>query len=306
MNIVQKDKKVINIDLLQNRKKLSDGWQAACPCCQENGNDHDGTHLRVWSDLRFNCVVANKDRQHNKRILQLLGVDVGDIPIENFIKVEEKPQIIKQWDIEILKGLLKNYDYWNKRGISSATCEYFKMGLALKGQLNQRLIIPIIDKYNPNKIIGFTGRTIRQKEEVEKYKIVKWKHLGEKDRWLLPAIDSEIQKSKSIILVESPGCFLTLFEHNIKNTVCLFGTSISSTIMGYLIKMNPDKILIATNNELDSSNGGVGNKAAVKLSKQLGQFFNEDKIKIALPIGGKDFNEVSKDNIELYRKTYLE
>ena len=72
--------------------------------------------------------------------------------------------------------------------------------------------------------------------------------------------------------------------------------------MGYLLSINPDKILIATNNEPD--NNLIGNLAAKKIEKQLLHFFNRDKIVIALPYK-KDFNLMNKDEIQKYKSEYL-
>lgn len=290
----------IDISKLQFVKSTPDGWISQCPACFESGEDKTGhNHLSILRDGKYNCSKYSRDSVHNKRIYQLVGKNIDINSADYVAPKKEEPRVVmvKDWDISLLSSLIRNHDYWNKRNISSETCDFFRMGVAYKGQMNQRTILPIINKNNPNKIIGFSGRAL--KDEI----IPKWKHLGSKSDFLIPAIDEEIIKSKSVILVESPGCFLSLFDNGIKNTVCLFGISISGKVMAYLIKMNPERILIATNNELDSANGGVGNRAASKIEKQLLQFFNENRIKIALPTK-KDFNLMTPEDIKKYKNDY--
>jgi hypothetical protein len=288
---------VIDLSKLENVKKQPDGSIiAGCPCCiNDLSRDHTKDHLRVWPDYAFNCLAYPGEKDHNKRILQLVGTEI-DINSPDYVapqKEESRVVMPKSWNIEVLSGLLPSYKYWNDRGISSETCSYFKMGIAVKGQLAGRVVLPILDKNNPDKLIGFSGRALK------KEMAPKWKHIGEKNKFLIPAIDKEIIESKSIILVESPGCFLTLFDHKIKNTLCLFGVNVTGSIMAYLIKMNPGKIIISTNNE--PSNNFIGNIAAKKIEKQLLQFFNSDKIIIHLP-NKKDFNEMNREEIENWYK----
>jgi hypothetical protein len=294
------DKLSIDISKLQFVKITSEGWQSQCiACAEQNEDQHGRNHLSILRNGVFNCSKYSGDSSHNKRILQLAGRNI-DINSTDYVALQkEEPRVTmpKSWNLDVLSGLLPNFKYWNDRGISSETCSCFRMGIAVKGTLAGRIVLPIIDKNNPTKLIGFSGRAL--KKEI----IPKWKHIGEKNRFLIPAIDEEITKMESIILVESPGCFLTLFDYKIKNTLCLFGVNITSGIMAYLIKMNPERILIATNNELDSTNGGVGNRAASKIEKQLLQFFNSERIKIALP-DLKDFNLMTPEMIKKYKNDY--
>jgi hypothetical protein len=72
--------------------------------------------------------------------------------------------------------------------------------------------------------------------------------------------------------------------------LCLFGVNISSKVIAYLISLNPSRILISTNNELGSANGGIGNKKAIVLQKTLTNFFSEERVSVALP-DVKDFGD---------------
>lgn len=294
---------IIDINKLENRVHQSDGsWQAACPECRRNGRDKTGVHLRVWPTKQFNCIVAGKDKVHNSNILKLVGTIPSDEILETYYQ-EPEPKIKREqsWDISMLNSLVKNYDYWINRGVSPETCEHFKVGVAIKGQLNGRSVIPIFDPLMQNKINGFSGRMMNYTQWHKDNKVGKWKHLGNSSKFLWPH-QKQIRYNKKL-LIESPGCALKLFEHEIDNVKCLFGTVISNTVMGYLIAQNPDEILVGTNNELDSANKGVGNHAAEKIKKQLLQFFDESKIKIALPYR-KDFGDMSGEEIKAYKEQW--
>lgn len=51
---------------------MSDKKTMACPACQEGGSDKSGDHLAVFSSGKFSCAVHPGDRDHNRRILELM------------------------------------------------------------------------------------------------------------------------------------------------------------------------------------------------------------------------------------------
>jgi 5S rRNA maturation endonuclease (ribonuclease M5) len=272
---------IIDFEKLENKVPQSDGsFICFCPACgEENRNNKSRNHLRVWPSGSFNCVVNTGDRAHNARILQLIGTESnGEL---TYVAPEPKIQIPKSWPLDTITGLVKTHNYWNKRGISSQTCDYFNMGLAFKGQMAGRSVIPLYSE-SYDKIIGFTGRAIQKDNKI------RWKHIGEKQNWLFPANKVEINKVRTVILLEGPADALALHECNIKNTICLFGTTISSKQLGFLIKSNPEKIIIALNNEASN----IGNIASEKLRRTLLSYFSEERIIIGLPEGAKDFCEL--------------
>lgn len=284
------DKSAIDISKLENCKSQPDGsFICACPCCRENGNDKTGNHLRVWPNLAFNCIV-DQSVEHNKRILQLVGTNIDINNLDYVAPQKQEPRVTmdKQWPLSILDGLIKNHDYWINRGISSQTMDYFCGGIATKGQLQNRYVLPFLNKQKTH-IIGFTGRALKPDMKP------KYKHLGSMGDVLFPYTIGE--KYDTILLVESPGCNLKLWDNGIKGHKCLFGLNIGSAVMSYLIETNPKKIKIGTNNEPD--NKEIGLKAAEKIKKKLLQFFNEDRIDIALP-PKKDFGDCSNEEIKQY------
>lgn len=288
---------IIDLEKLENLKQDSDGWTAACPFCRQiEGRDRTGNHLKVFRSGKFSCIVAPSDKEHNAGILQLVGTESNSELI--YTAPEPKIQVPKSWPLDTIKGLVKTHDYWNKRGISSQTCDYFNIGLAFKGQMAGRSVIPLYSE-SRDKIIGFTGRALQKDNKI------RWKHIGEKSLYLFPANKLEISKTRTVILLEGPADALALYECGIKNTICLFGVTISSKQLGFLIKTNPERIIIALNNEAS----GVGNIASEKLRKTLLSYFSSERVQICLPEGAKDFCELLETGrrqlIESWCEKYL-
>lgn len=273
-------------------------WVGRCPLCALENRDKSKQHLSILSSGIYNCIA---DQSHNKGIYQLIGIGgsgiVEDRPIE-----QPRIECIKTWDIGLLTKLIQDFRYFEGRGISAETQKHFRMGVALTGQMASRIVIPLLNEHK-TQIIGFTGRALNN--EIKP----KWRHLGSKSGWLFVGDESSIRDSRTILITEGPADILALYECGIKNSICLFGTTISSKQLAFLIKMNPSKIVIGLNNETSSANGGVGNQAAIKLHKVLLNYFSEERVVIGLPDKQKDFNDIltneCKSGIDSYRKTWL-
>ena len=120
---------IIDVSKLENVRQDSDGFTAACPFCRSNNSDRTGNHLKVFRSGKFSCIIAPSDREHNAGILQLVGTESdGAAPI--FVP-EQKIELEKTWDIELLNKLSRNYSYFESRGISAATQIHFNIGVAL-------------------------------------------------------------------------------------------------------------------------------------------------------------------------------
>ena len=194
----------------------------------------------------------------------------------------------KKFDIDLLNNLELDNKYWNNRGINNETLLDFKGGIAKAGKMKNRYVFPIFDHIN--NIIGFSGRDITGISKI------KWKHLGEKSDFIYPLFlnSNEIQNQKEIILVESIGDMLSLYQAGIKNVLVTFGTNLSLSILNYCLKIDVKKIYISLNN--DSNKNNAGNIAAEKTLARLRRYFDEKQLKISLPIK-KDFGEMSKEEI---------
>jgi len=205
---------------------------------------------------------------------------------------DDRPEIrqSRSFDIESLKEIKPIHDYWVNRGISRETVEMFNGGVVEEGKMKGRYVFPVFN--SSKQIIGFTGRDITGKSKI------KWKHLGNKSFWKYPLqvnyrIIKEINK---VILVESIGDMLALWQAGIKNTIVTFGLEISLEILNQLLKMDIDTITISFNN--DENNNDRGNIAAFKGRKKLYKYFDADQVEIRLPSGYNDFGDMPTETIK--------
>lgn len=205
------------------------------------------------------------------------------------------------YDKSLLLKLRRDYSYWEGRGISKETLEPLEGGVATTGKMYNRYTFPIFN--SKNDIIGFSGRDINPTSSDKR---PKWKHIGNKSSWAYPLKVNikEIRAKKEIILVESIGDMLALRENNINTAVVTFGLTLSPKLLYCLISLNPEKIVIAFNN--DESNNYAGNEAATFAKKKLSSYFDQNQLYIKLPSGHKDFGDMNisnqKDILEWYDK----
>jgi hypothetical protein len=194
----------------------------------------------------------------------------------------------KKFDEALLSKLEDDQSYWVNRGIEQNTLKEFKGGIAKAGKMKNRYVFPI---FNINKnIIGFSGRDITNKSKI------KWKHLGEKNDFIYPLFlnSKSIEEQKEVILVESIGDMLNLYQSGVKNVLVTFGTNLSLPILNYCLKIDVRKIFISLNN--DSEKNMAGNIGAEKIYSRLKRYFDDKQLKIALPTK-KDFGEMNKEEI---------
>lgn len=297
---------VIDLEKLENLVTTSTGWQARCAACAENGEDsHGKNHLGIQRDGKFNCLKYSGDKQHLARILQLVGTE-SDGTAEVYVAPPPKIDVEKSWPITILDKLIQDFSYFEKRGISVETQQKFRLGVALSGSLNGRVCVPIFDD-RKSKIIGFNARLINYSKWHKDNGIGKWKIVGNKKSFVFCGDEKSILNN-TVLITEGPADVLALYEAGIKNTLCLFGTTISSKQLAFLIKNNPKKIVVGLNNEPNNKN--IGLEAAKKLEKALLNYFSEEKVVIALP-KAKDYNdwileENGRKELDKYRQMWLD
>jgi DNA primase len=156
--------------------------------------------------------------------------------------------------------------------------------------MNGRICFPIYGK--EGKIVGFSGRWFK---EAPPEGVEKWKHLGAKRNFLFPLhLNTDIiRRVGEVIIVESIGDVLALWDAGFKNVFCVFGLSLSGPQILALLGLDIQRVIIATNNE----ESGRGNEAAIKIQKRLTKFFTSEKIIIALP-NAKDFREMGAASIQ--------
>lgn len=202
------------------------------------------------------------------------------------IKDEPKIKQVKTFDKSLLIKIQKDHSYWTNRGISIETLNLLEGGVVHEGKMANRYVFPIFD--SKRSLVGLSGRTLNNSE-------IKWKHLGTKAEWKYPLLANYeiIKKTKKVILLESIGDMLSLWECGIKNTIVTFGVDVSNQMLNLLLKIDPAQITISFNN--DENNGFVGNSAAQKAKEKLCKYFDYDQIEIKLP-KMKDFNDMLKED----------
>ena len=89
---------------------------------------------------------------------------------------------------------------------------------------------------------------------------------------------SLVEEQKEIILIESVGDMLSLWEAGIKNSMVIFGLDVSVPQLNALIRRDPNKIIISLNN--DEKNNSAGNLAAEKLKRKLLKYFDVKRKKV--------------------------
>lgn len=271
------------------------------PLYRESDND---TVLRIYKDTgKWFDFKQNISGDINSLVRLTLKIDDPDkaqewLKNKNFTtnySIEYTKPILKstrKFDINLLENLQFHHEYWNKRGITNDTLIQFKGGIGKAGKMKNRYVFPIFDVRND--IIGFSGRDITNLSKI------KWKHLGEKNDFLYPLFlnSNIIENQKELILVESIGDMLNLWQNNVRNVLVTFGTNLSLSILNYCLKTDMKKIYISLNN--DSEKNKAGNIAAEKTYFRLKRYFDDKQLKISLPIK-KDFGEMNGEEISLWK-----
>ena len=178
----------------------------------------------------------------------------------------------------ILDEIKPDYSFYKGKGIKEETLKMLKSGACSEWKMKNRYVFPILD--HDNRLLGLAGRAMVNSN-------IKWKLLGEKEKWVYPSFitDAEISRTRHVWLVESIGDFLALYDNGIKHVIVLFGVSISNAVVSYLLSKDPRQIYIALNN--DEKTNEAGNNAAVRVFRRLNRYFDSENLKIHLPPADK-------------------
>lgn len=277
-----------SVNKLVNAKRTSDGgYQCQCPACARMGRDLKGkNHLRIYKSGAFNCAVDNSG-EHNSSIKSLLGGgDGGESDVEYL--QPESPKIDVVYPDSILDKLIPDYSYWAGRGISVDVVKSLECGLVPQdeqGPLSGRTVFPL---RNPDgKITAFTARLV-----VDNSFGKKWIHLKPVSRvvWPWRVSGPEIERTKTAILVESPGDTLALLSRDIKPVICLFGLNLFDLTVGTLIGAGVTRVFVSPNRDADPRKGQA---AADKIARKLSPFISD--VRIRLPNAPfKDWGDCAK------------
>jgi len=244
----------------------------------------------VWIDYvdqagykPFQALVGKVLRTNDSNVLDKYTINESKT-IDIFENIDRKDtiQVEKTYSKELLKGLLPHHKFYLDKGISHDTLSLYQCGLATAGKLNNRYVFPIFKFQDPNTIIGFTGRSMLWSKDNSN--IPKWKHVGTKRNWVYPICLGEdfyqsIEDSETLYIVESVGDSLALTENGLKNHMVTFGLDLSSQQLMAIVAFNPQKIVIAMNNDESQ----VGMKASIKHFVSLLDFFDFERLYIVQP-----------------------
>lgn len=219
---------------------------------------------------------------------------------ESFTPKEEVIEMEKIYPESYLEKLLPMKTFYEKRGVSSNTQDKFKCGYAGGGKMYRRIVFPIYDL--DGQIHGFSGRSVTNDEHIPK-----WKHMGRKTNWVYPhhLSHSNIEDKKEVILVESIGDCMALYEAGHDNVLMLAGLDISAKIISYLNSFDLKRIIVATNND-NSKDENTGALASIKVAAKLSSVFDLSLIKINPPVCN-DFGEMLECDtamLENFKKWY--
>ena len=193
-------------------------------------------------------------------------------------KKEDVIEMEKIYPESHLEKLLPMKTFYEKRGISSSIQDEFKCGYAGGGKMYRRIVFPIHNL--DGQIHGFSGRSVTNDEHIPK-----WKHMGRKSGWVYPHQLSHkpIEDLNEVILVESIGDCLALYEAGFKNVLVTFGLDASPTLISYLNSFDLHRIIIATNND-NTKQTNSGALASIKIASKLASVFDLSVIKINPPL----------------------
>lgn len=285
-----------------NLKDFGSYWRAAAIY---RGGDNS-TALKIYKNSGVWTDFADGDKSYPiKRLISLTLNTKDDSVIDKYVKfdlqniisneVKEKIEMEKIYPESMLENLLPHLDFYSKKMISPDTLNFYKCGYATAGQLFRRIVFPIYN--SQGEIHGFSARaTIWNKDST----FPKWKHLGKKANWVYPLhvkrggveiVREKIAETGTVIIVESIGDSMALFENGYANNLVTFGLGISSKLCSTLVELNPDKIIIAYN---DDSTSGLnhGLVSSCKSYLQLCSVFDHTKLQIKLPLAN-DFSDMN-------------
>lgn len=269
------------------------------------GGDN-ATALKIYKNSGVWTDFASGDKSFPiKKLISLTLNTKDDSVIDKYVKfdlqntisneVKEKIEMEKIYPESMLENLLPHLDFYSKKMISPDTLNFYKCGYATAGQLFRRIVFPIYD--SQGQIHGFSARaTVWDKDST----FPKWKHLGKKTNWVYPLhvkrggveiVREKIAETGTVIIVESIGDSMALFENGYANNLVTFGLGISSKLCSTLVELNPDKIIIAYNNDATSEfNHGL--VSSCKSYLQLCSVFDHTKLQIKLPLAN-DFSDMN-------------
>lgn len=217
-------------------------------------------------------------------LIKLTGGDIS-VDIQKQQPDSEKIEIDEKFNPNILKTFFKSYAFYQNKGISKDTLEFFRGGLCTAGRLYRRFVFPIYD--SNGDICGLSGRDVTDRNKI------KWKHLGRSSKWCYPYFLNRDFIKDEVILVESIGDMLSLWEAGYKNSLVLFGCKLHNEVLKTILSINPNRVIIATNKD----NNMAGQKSSVEIKNKLDKWLTSSKVVIKIPEHKNDFGCMTSEEI---------
>jgi len=256
----------------------------------------------VWMDFVQNkgCMpfeaLIRLTLKDDREVAKIIGNSA--VVTETTYEPKQKIEMEKIYPDSTLDRLFPNYNFYKQRNISDHTQELFQAGLAGVGKMYRRMVFPVYNEHQ--QIVGFSGRKVDDDNDYPK-----WKHIGKRNNWVYPAfnkktcVDQEITKKQEVVLVESIGDAMALYDQGIKNVLVIFGLSVNNNIVNYLNSKSIRHIYISTNND-KASEQNRGFIAALKSFLKLSKYFDLDMLTVKFPPKGyNDFGDAHLDNYNL-------
>lgn len=299
----------ILIDLGYELSDRGKYWQSSALYRQGDNR----TAIQIWKNTGvWRDYVASTSYQPFKRLVELSCRDEAKITEiisaiekqdDSYLDIHKTPKMESEqfFDHDEVKTLLPHYNFYNQKKISDDTLRLYRSGFSMSGKMNGRFVFPIFDENG--KVVGLSGRHLLWNNHSS---TPKWKHIGKKANWIYPIkLQNEkdniflktIEEKKQIILIEGIGDSLALSQNGYYNHLVVFGLEISSKQISYLLSLNVDKIIIATNNDKEKTDNR-GLAAAIKMYVKLIKYFDISKVEIRLPME-KDFGEMLQSGIDM-------
>ena len=226
----------------------------------------------VWIDF----VNGGKAKPFKALLELTLGTtDVSDYNIEQ-VTYERREFLSEEkiFDDKCLGVLLPDYDYFLKKEenapIYPETQKAYSCGLATQKKMHDRVVFPIRNRNG--KIHGFSGRDVTGRSPI------KWLHDGKSNNWFYPYYTvhecrEQTHERERIILVESIGDSMALYQANYANNLVAFTNNISPKLVARIAALNVD-VIVAFNNDFHKplkENRGLqgGLNSILKLSQMI-------------------------------------
>jgi hypothetical protein len=296
--------------------------QASCPCSQHGGDRDNDTafswrvDIGYWVCWSHACeeVYGNDIFGLVRSVLNLKFHEsiawLNDRFKEHGINTSEKISgptnagkeifhIHEPLDENRLRFLKPNPEYLINRGFDPDVLRRYEVGSwhRLGTYMHDHVVVPVRD--HENHLVGFTGRTIHNKDWHEKrgIKYIKWKHSRYYDRfprtgdfftgsilYNLYRAKKYIGENKILILVEGPLDGFKLDMAGIYNWVATLGTKFGPNHRSLLVQLGINKLYVAYDN--DSPRGpkqeSPGQKGWERVQSIVGDLFELERV--PLPI----------------------